>query len=51
MAGVWAILAVSLLPFFALREIGRNLGEGELWKLMLRPSPDGPTMDETAGEN
>jgi hypothetical protein len=33
-AFVWAILAVSLLPFFALREIDRLLGKGQLWKLM-----------------
>lgn len=33
---VWAIMTVSLLPFFTLREIGLVLGEGELWKLMFR---------------
>lgn len=33
-AFVWAILAVSLLPFFALREIAALLGEGRLWALM-----------------
>ena len=33
-AFVFAILTVSLLPFFALREIGRLLGEGRLWALM-----------------
>jgi hypothetical protein len=31
---VWAIMTVSLLPFFALREIGRLLGERRLWALM-----------------
>ena len=31
---VWAIMAVSLLPFFALRQIGQVLGEGRLWALM-----------------
>ena len=31
---VWAIIAVSLLPFFALREISQILGEGRLWALM-----------------
>lgn len=34
MACVWAILAVSLFPFFALREIGQIMGEGRLWALM-----------------
>ena len=39
---VWAIMAVSLLPFFMLREIGRILGEGRLWALMFKPrSADG----------
>lgn len=33
-ACVWAIIAVSLLPFFALREISQILGEGRLWALM-----------------
>jgi hypothetical protein len=34
---VWAIMAVSLLPFFALRAIGEVMGDGRLWKLMFRP--------------
>jgi hypothetical protein len=33
---VWASMAISLLPFFALREIGRIVGEGRLWELMFR---------------
>lgn len=33
---VWAIIFVSLLPFFAIREIGRVIGEKELWSLMFR---------------
>jgi len=33
---VWAIMTVSLLPFFALREIGQFVGEGRLWNLMFR---------------
>ncbi len=36
---VWAIMAVSLLPFFALREIGQFVGEGRLWKLMFQRRP------------
>jgi hypothetical protein len=39
---VWAIMTVSLLPFFALREIGRHLGEGRLWALMFHRSSNGP---------
>ena len=33
---VGAILFVSLLPFFAFREIGRAIGENRLWNLMFR---------------
>jgi hypothetical protein len=33
---VWGILFVSLIPFFAIREIGRVIGEHELWSLMFR---------------
>lgn len=36
---VWAIMTVSLLPFFALRSIGQIMGEGRLWNLMFRPRP------------
>jgi|SRR5690349_3252770 len=36
---VWAIVTLSLLPFFMLREIGQFLGEGRLWNLMFRPRP------------
>lgn len=39
LACIWGIMTVSLLPFFALREIGLALGEGALWTLMLRPRP------------
>ncbi len=41
---VWAIMTVSLLPFFALREIGQILGPGRLWALMFRSrsADDGP---------
>lgn len=48
---VWAIMTISLLPFFALREIGQILGEGRLWRLMFhardastssRPPADAP---------
>jgi len=34
--GVWAIIFVSLLPFFAIREIGRVIGEDQLWSVMFR---------------
>lgn len=33
---VWAIMFVSLIPFFAIREIGRVIGEAELRSLMFR---------------
>lgn len=33
---VVAILFVSLIPFFAFREIGRVIGEDELWTLMFK---------------
>jgi hypothetical protein len=36
---VWAIMAISLLPFFGLHEIGRLLGEGRMWRLMFRARP------------
>lgn len=40
---VWAVTTVSLLPFFALREIGRLLGEGQLWRLMFHARPAATT--------
>ncbi len=36
---VWAIMTISLLPFFALREIGQIMGEGKLWRLMFHARP------------
>jgi len=33
---VWAILFVSLIPFFTIREIGRVIGARELWNLVFR---------------
>ena len=39
---VWAIMTVSLLPFFALREIGQFMGEGRLWRLMFVARPRSP---------
>jgi hypothetical protein len=35
---VWAIMSVSLLPFFALRELGQVIGEGRLWGLFFSRS-------------
>ncbi|HUK09451.1 MAG TPA: hypothetical protein VLX09_16365 [Stellaceae bacterium] len=35
-ACVWAILFVSLIPFFTIREIGRVIGARELWNLVFR---------------
>ncbi len=37
-ASTWGIIAVSLLPFFALREISRVLGKDVLWSMMFRQS-------------
>lgn len=50
---VWAIATISLLPFFALREIGRILGEGRLWDLMFRRAPGRrePAEATAAGES
>lgn len=39
-ACVWAIISISLLPYFTLRAIGRYLGENRLWHLMFRHRPD-----------
>src|SRR5262249_38516602 len=33
---VWGVLSISLIPFFAVREISRVLGEHELWSLFFR---------------
>jgi len=41
---VWAIIMISLLPFFALREIGRYMGNGRLWNLMMRRQPSDPSV-------
>jgi hypothetical protein len=45
---VWAIMTVSLLPFFMLREIGQVLGEGRLWALMFRRRPPENVPDSPA---
>ena len=44
---VWAIMTISLLPFFALREIGQILGDGKLWRLMFHGRP-APSSDRAA---
>ena len=53
MLTVWAIMTISLLPFFALREIGRILGEGMLWSLMFRRAAERekPADAAAAGES
>jgi hypothetical protein len=50
---VWAIMTISLVPFFALREIGRIIGEGRLWDLMFRRAPERrePAEAASAGES
>jgi hypothetical protein len=37
-AGITALLAVALVPFFAFREIARGVGEKEFRILMLGPA-------------
>ena len=44
---VWAIMVVSMLPFFAIREIGRVIGENELWNLMFRRGTNVFTLRST----
>lgn len=36
-ACVWAIMSVSLAPFFAIREISKLVGVSRLWILMFGP--------------
>lgn len=48
-AFVWAIMAVSLLPFFALREIGKVVGEGRLWALMFHRGARAAMAKPSAG--
>ena len=33
-ACIWAIMAVSLVPFFAVRTLSREIGPGRVWRLM-----------------
>jgi len=46
---IWAIMAVSLLPFFALRAIGQLIGEGRLWALMFHRGAKAVTERPTSG--
>lgn len=48
---VWAIMTISLLPFFALREIGQILGEGKLWRLMFHPRQTSSQTRAAAGDS
>ncbi|MCA0304971.1 MAG: hypothetical protein LCH95_21400 [Proteobacteria bacterium] len=36
-ACVWAVMTVSLMPFFAIREISALVGKGRVWRLMVVP--------------
>ncbi|MFO1085637.1 MAG: hypothetical protein U1E21_13810 [Reyranellaceae bacterium] len=49
-ACVWAIMAVSLAPFFAIREIGKLVGVARLWSLMFRPGARAAFASEEAGQ-
>lgn len=47
-ACVWAAMAVSLAPFFAIREISRLVGVGRVWSLMFRPGARAAVAAEEA---
>jgi hypothetical protein len=34
---VWAIMSVSLVPFFAIREISKLVGIGRVWRVIFQP--------------
>ena len=36
-ACVWAVMAVSLTPFFAIRELSKLIGVSRVWRLMVLP--------------
>ena len=36
-ACVWAAMTLSLMPFFAIREISKLIGTGRVWRLMFEP--------------
>lgn len=45
---VWALMSIALLPFFALRELGRYLGNGRLWAIMFKGEAVPPTAKAEA---
>lgn len=45
---VIGIMFVSLIPFFAFREIGRVIGEDELWTLIFKRGPKDFTLQANA---
>jgi len=45
---VWGVLSISLIPFFAVREISRVIGEHELWNLFFRRGMTATTTGGTA---
>ncbi|MFO1157972.1 MAG: hypothetical protein U1E60_03960 [Reyranellaceae bacterium] len=47
-ACVWAIMSVSLAPFFAIREISALVGVGRVWNLAFRPGARAAFMAEEA---
>ena len=47
-ACVWAAMAVSLAPFFAIREISKLVGVGRVWRLMFQPGARDASAAEEA---
>ncbi|NDH62668.1 MAG: hypothetical protein EBY18_13700 [Alphaproteobacteria bacterium] len=50
-ACVWAIMSVSLAPFFAMREVSRLVGVGRVWRLMFQPGARAAFAAEEAGRS
>ena len=48
-ACVWAVMAVSLMPFFAIREVSKLVGTSRVWRLMLVPGARAAFAAEEAG--
>jgi hypothetical protein len=49
-ACVWAIMSVSLAPFFAIREVSKLVGVGRVWRLMFQPGARAAFAAEEAGQ-
>ena len=49
-ACVWAAMAVSLAPFFAIREISKLVGVSRVWRLMFQPGARNAFVAEESGK-